>query len=103
TATATTDTYPPSLHDALPICGVASRGAAGFNVSRGSRVKSVAMRDVDARLVERARAGEASAFEELVRRHLRAAYAVALGVVGERSEEHTSELQSRENLVCRLL
>src|SRR5690606_40547573 len=23
--------------------------------------------------------------------------------VGERSEEHTSELQSRENLVCRLL
>jgi len=28
--------------------------------------------------------------------------AVVLGVVG-RSEEHTSELQSRENLVCRLL
>src|SRR5690606_41197338 len=25
------------------------------------------------------------------------------GVVSERSEEHTSELQSRENLVCRLL
>src|SRR5690606_41039540 len=25
------------------------------------------------------------------------------GEVGERSEEHTSELQSRENLVCRLL
>src|SRR5690606_20167489 len=25
------------------------------------------------------------------------------GQVGERSEEHTSELQSRENLVCRLL
>src|SRR5436309_10564233 len=24
-------------------------------------------------------------------------------VVGQRSEEHTSELQSRENLVCRLL
>src|SRR5690606_39533681 len=24
-------------------------------------------------------------------------------VIGERSEEHTSELQSRENLVCRLL
>src|SRR3712207_7063752 len=27
----------------------------------------------------------------------------ALGVVGERSEEHTSELQSRQYLVCRLL
>src|SRR5438067_5148767 len=28
---------------------------------------------------------------------------VALDVVGERSEEHTSELQSRFDLVCRLL
>src|SRR5690606_42054920 len=27
--------------------------------------------------------------------------AVGAGVIGERSEEHTSELQSRENLVCR--
>src|SRR5690606_39389745 len=26
----------------------------------------------------------------------------ALGVAADRSEEHTSELQSRENLVCRL-
>src|SRR5690606_40471901 len=26
-----------------------------------------------------------------------------VGTVGARSEEHTSELQSRENLVCRLL
>src|SRR5690606_40250271 len=33
------------------------------------------------------------------------AYAVwtGIGAVGTRSEEHTSELQSRENLVCRLL
>src|SRR5690606_39787936 len=29
--------------------------------------------------------------------------AAVLGVVVDRSEEHTSELQSRENLVCRLL
>src|SRR5690606_10877660 len=28
---------------------------------------------------------------------------MSLGFRGERSEEHTSELQSRENLVCRLL
>src|SRR5690606_42151655 len=28
---------------------------------------------------------------------------IALGGLGFRSEEHTSELQSRENLVCRLL
>src|SRR5690606_42024174 len=29
--------------------------------------------------------------------------ALELGAAGFRSEEHTSELQSRENLVCRLL
>ncbi len=36
----------------------------------------------DSRLVARALAGEARAFEELVRRHLRSAHAVALGVLG---------------------
>src|SRR5690606_30010357 len=35
--------------------------------------------------------------------HSRAAYQEALQARGLRSEEHTSELQSRENLVCRLL
>jgi len=38
--------------------------------------------DTDSRLVGRALAGEAKAFEELVRRHLRTANAVALGVLG---------------------
>lgn len=38
--------------------------------------------DADSRLVARARAGDAQAFEELVRRHLRSAHAVALGVLG---------------------
>ena len=36
----------------------------------------------DAVLVDRARRGEAEAFDELVRRHYRAAYAVALAVLG---------------------
>src|SRR6185295_1699095 len=36
----------------------------------------------DSRLVARALAGETRAFEELVRRHLRSAHAVALGVLG---------------------
>src|SRR6185503_3402591 len=36
----------------------------------------------NAQLVRQARAGDAAAFEELVRRHLRAAYAVALAVTG---------------------
>ncbi len=37
----------------------------------------------DAQLVERARRGDAAAFEALVRRHYRAAYAVALSAVGQ--------------------
>lgn len=40
-----------------------------------------AMTEVDAGLVGRARAGDEAAFEDLVRRHLRAAHAVALGVL----------------------
>lgn len=41
------------------------------------------MNDSDARLVERARDGDAGAFEALVRRHLRSARAVALSLTGE--------------------
>lgn len=36
----------------------------------------------DALLVKRARRGDAAAFESLVRKHYRAAYAIALGVLG---------------------
>jgi RNA polymerase sigma-70 factor, ECF subfamily len=39
-----------------------------------------------AELVRRARAGEASAFDQLVRRHLRAAYVVALAVLGRSAD-----------------
>src|SRR5690606_42073803 len=90
-----------SLHDALPICrrsvgGIRMKGAgllaralqdAGvthvFSVS-GNHVMCVydALLDTDIRLIHT--------------RHEAAA-------VHMRSEEHTSELQSRENLVCRLL
>src|SRR2546427_7591659 len=79
--TATTEIYTLSLHDALPIC----LGAA-------------------LRMQGDAAAAEASC---------RAALAIdpnsvaALSLLGElradRSEEHTSELQSQSNLVCRLL
>lgn len=44
------------------------------------------MSESDARLVARARAGDTDAFEALVRRHLRAAYAVALSVMGEAAD-----------------
>src|SRR5690349_24592585 len=76
---ATSEIYPLSLHDALPI----SRGAAG--VPHGARPSG---RDRDRRGARPARA---------------AAGAGAGRRVPARSEEHTSELQSRRDLVCRLL
>src|SRR5690606_41947320 len=90
TATPTPEIYTLSLHDALPICQPLHRllrqsdpdlhhpfgGAeSAGRIRRPARLRQ--RRDVrDRRL---------------------------WGGPGARSEEHTSELQSRENLVCRLL
>src|SRR2546430_13551113 len=41
--------------------------------------------------------------EALVQTIIALAHALRLSVTAERSEEHTSELQSQSNLVCRLL
>src|SRR5258708_31912497 len=59
--TATTEIYTLSLHDALPICRAARRGAARLPGAAGPACHA------------------------------------------DRSEEHTSELQSPDHLVCRLL
>src|SRR2546429_7257805 len=76
--TATTEIYTLSLHDALPIfLGIYK------SVAIEGGVQFPAYRDTGARLA---------------RERLR--YAVN---VSHRSEEHTSELQSRLHLVCRLL
>src|SRR2546427_1080872 len=46
----------------------------------------------------------ASGTDSITRRRLRSAVAAAASEsIRERSEEHTSELQSQSNLVCRLL
>src|SRR5690606_41634769 len=81
------ESYTLSLHDALPIWDDLMRPGhqpAGPRAPRGSR--------------RAARRG---------RRHRRAACAAPRSrwraPPRGRSEEHTSELQSRENLVCRLL
>src|SRR5687768_17941717 len=77
---ATTEIYTLSLHDALPISGhgeVAVETLAHFHAGRAA---------LD-------HVGEAP------RRHL----SPLRGVGTDRSEEHTSELQSRLHLVCRLL
>src|SRR5437867_5223169 len=78
--TATTEIYTLSLHDALPICGNGD--------------------DVDGRPVhERRDDAELIRNDELLRR----VYADRRYHPSERSEEHTSELQSPYDLVCRLL
>src|SRR3712207_9119745 len=74
--TATTEIYTLSLHDALPICSAASRAAMPSSGSRYSK----ALRSA-ARLVSM----------------------IVMPPGPKRSEEHTSELQSRQYLVCRLL
>src|SRR3712207_7642806 len=79
--TATTEIYTLSLHDALPISLVALKDepAAG--------------------IFARAHAGERTSEDEALTRTI----LVPLLVRTARSEEHTSELQSRQYLVCRLL
>src|SRR3712207_6994601 len=72
--TATTEIYTLSLHDALPI----SRGpTSGMNSGSASPHRGSA--------------------ESYVNQH------AELTLAAGRSEEHTSELQSRQYLVCRLL
>src|SRR5690606_40607641 len=78
--TSTTEIDTLSLHDALPICD-ARRGE-----DRGRRIPLLFRR----RLLNLPN-----------RRRVRPGSLIEAGSV--RSEEHTSELQSRENLVCRLL
>src|SRR3712207_9274126 len=71
--TATTEIYTLSLHDALPICPGAVDGLAYRDALTGLPTRALLDRDLDAALSR------------------------------ARSEEHTSELQSRQYLVCRLL
>src|SRR3712207_8874166 len=83
--TATTEIYTLSLHDALPIWSPA--GCRPLVVLRG-------LDDL----------GEHAAGRGGVhKRNSRVADARARRFVDQRSEEHTSELQSRQYLVCRLL
>src|SRR5690242_21264833 len=79
-----TEPYPLSLHDALPISGSAL--SLGTRAGRGPR----------------ALAGRRAGLG-LPRSAGRAADPVGPAAPDGRSEEHTSELQSHVNLVCRLL
>src|SRR2546427_2892353 len=82
--TATTEIYTLSLHDALPI----SEG--------GDHLGEVLALDLD--LHDVARAAAPAGVPDAQLRRLEAERELH-----HRSEEHTSELQSQSNLVCRLL
>src|SRR3712207_9426244 len=85
--TATTEIYTLSLHDALPIyLEVAPREADGGATPDGSLELAAEPAEGEAERVD----GERLAVR-------------VVDALGGRSEEHTSELQSRQYLVCRLL
>src|SRR2546430_8981045 len=81
--TATTEIYTLSLHDALPICADLQRTLANHGL------------EIEQQTPRGLKAGDLSP----VTKHLPPTS--ELGAL--RSEEHTSELQSQSNLVCRLL
>src|SRR2546429_3048483 len=80
---ATTEIYPLPLPDALPICMPGAPGPVGD--IRGARVLCLLG-------------------DSITTDHISPAGAIRkTSPAGQRSEEHTSELQSRLHLVCRLL
>src|SRR5207253_10769201 len=88
--------YPLSLHDALPISSVPTAATAEADLTRDlprGRSRVVAAGDMTerAKTVPRLRSARRPPTRDLPRGRSR------------RSEEHTSELQSRGQLVCRLL
>src|SRR5690606_41894383 len=88
-----------SLHDALPI--LCARAGASCALLNDNAIEITARREyrgLVGRLV-RPNGNPTPGVIELPGVRIRS---IAAGNVG-RSEEHTSELQSRENLVCRLL
>src|SRR5690606_41670888 len=97
---ATTETYTLSLHDALPIFAALARSPP-LPRREADRGAPESVRSVRHPLPHRSWAvGEAS--RASCRLHRPPCPGRLARTIG-RSEEHTSELQSRENLVCRLL
>src|SRR3712207_7790570 len=86
--TATTEIYTLSLHDALPISGRTDMRSATPRQS-SSPVSTIVCTTTDSACSSPSIPGRALA------------HSVSLS--STRSEEHTSELQSRQYLVCRLL
>src|SRR5256884_1707738 len=97
--TATTEIYTLSLHDALPISSLRRHGAAAAQHRQGLLRGARPQRPLGRPRGLSRPGGRAAARREgaRLRRGPRRPGS------GARSEEHTSELQSRLHLVCRLL
>src|SRR5690606_41338076 len=93
TSTPTTDIYTLSLHDALPILLPAQTHSLLHSKDRKARIRSAGQKNCQCGCLHLLRlpTQQVTAQSAFYRQKL------------SRSEEHTSELQSRENLVCRLL
>src|SRR5206468_12682154 len=101
TKTAPTQPSTLSLHDALPIC---SPRKPGNPVARPEGAKSGPVRADHTQRPESAGVeGDAPAVGRPHRGALGRPTVREVSEVAARSEEHTSELQSRSDLVCRLL
>src|SRR5947209_15120254 len=85
--TPTTEIYTLSLHDALPISNELRAQSAGVSLRHARGDAPLASRGV--------RLDHSRGRRRSLHHHE--------WTLGERSEEHTSELQSRQYLVCRLL
>src|SRR5690606_40031203 len=95
--TSTPQIYTLSLHDALPILadmtiGIGLEEIADFDPGVAAVIPPEAA-ELEGLAIERLNLVDAHADPDAARSDL----------AWRRSEEHTSELQSRENLVCRLL
>src|SRR3712207_8109964 len=90
--TATTEIYALSLHDALPICPMSRHRKNPLRPLTADERKALTC-------LSRSQSSPAAQVDRA-----RALLAIADGAsYTARSEEHTSELQSRQYLVCRLL
>src|SRR5207302_11052500 len=92
-----------ALHDALPICGRYRTGDADSSLHCVAGAAGAGVSGSPVAAEESGVSGVARRFSPVSRRYpvsKSVLIVLALGLL--RSEEHTSELQSRENLVCRL-
>src|SRR5690606_41830983 len=100
---ATNDIYTLSLHDALPIseAEAEAKRQAEEEAKRKAEAEAEAKRQAEVERVRREQEAKRQNLDELMG-GLNSSQGTATGGEGSdnRSEEHTSELQSRENLVC---